>query len=181
MATWINVTPDSLMAQLAKAGEQIDRISKKALLAAAVPVNAQMKSQLRNALQASRTYPKRSTGELLSALGTSPVRIYVTDVYDVKVGFNEPRRKQYKPRDFHLTSHTGAGNPYFTMTANRRYYTATNAMVANILEHGHTGSHGGQKAAPFVKPATKAAKQAAEETLKRVVEDELQKIFGGNT
>lgn len=169
------------MAQLSKAGEQIDRISKAALLAAAVPVRSEMTSRLRNSIQTPREYPKRSTGELLSALGTSPVRISVTDVYDVKVGFNEPRRKQYKPRDFHLTRHSGAGNQYFTMTANRRYYVATNAMVANILEHGHKGSHGGQKAAPFVKPAVKAAKQAAEEELKRVVEGELQRIFGGNT
>ena len=169
MATISTQLPDALISQLTKAGEQMDRIANDALIAAAGPVRTEMQSTLRSALSTPRTYPKRGTGELTSALGVTPVRVTNKGVYNIKVGFNEPRRQQAGHRIG--GKRKGGGG----------YYVATNAMVANILEHGHTGSHGGQKAAPFVKPATKAAKQAAEETLKRVVEGELQKIFGGNT
>ncbi len=155
-----NVTlalPDSLMAQLSKAGSELERIADAALAAAAKPVSASMQSQLQAALSVPRSYPRRSSGELISALGVTPVRIS-KGVYNIKVGFAEPRRGK--------TGRKGA---------------KSNAMVANLMEHGHSGRNGGQTPAPFVKPATKAAKQEAEETLRRVVEDELQKIFGGNT
>lgn len=168
MATLSIRLPDDLMSQLSRAGDQLDRIANDALTAAAGPVRTEMQSTLRNALSIPRTYPKRGTGELTSALGVTPVRVANTGVYNIKIGFNEPRRQQAGHRIG--GKRKGGGG----------YYVTTNAIVANILEHGHKGSHGGQKAAPFVKPATKAAKQAAEETLKRVVEGKLQKIFGGN-
>lgn len=116
------------------------------------------------ALEAVRTQlnavlsPEHKNGELAQSLGlTKPG----TDAYgdiNVKVGFREPRREQ--------------GGSMTTRKGKRRsYYVKTNAMIANVLEHGR--SH--QQARPFLAPARRKCKKQVEEAIARKFDEEVAK------
>jgi len=76
-----------------------------------------------------------STGELMGSLGVTPVKLDNVGSANVKVGFNEPRRVQNKAK------------------GKRSYKTRTNAMIANVLEHGKHN----QPPRPFMAPARAAS------------------------
>lgn len=164
MATCKVNLPDDLIRRMNQAGAEIDNIADAALTAGARSLQTAAAGRLATALSFPRYYPKRGTGELRSSFGTTPMRILKSGTYDVKVGFGEPRARQPSRRVGR--SSKGGG-----------YYTATNAMVANILEHGHRGSRGGQTPAPWWAPALKEGRKEAEETIRRTVEERLDEIF----
>lgn len=72
----------------------------------------------------------------------------------VKVGFNEPRRKQSAAK------------------GKRSYYFASNAMIANVLEYGKSG----QPPKPFLKPAKSASRKACTEAMIKKFEEEIKKL-----
>ena len=110
-------------------------------------------------------YESRSTGELLASLGTSPVKpSKAGGGYDIAVGFNEPRRIQSAPKKYHKGKRGG-------MVADRGYYTVTNAMLANILEHGKSG----QEARPFMGPAKASTRDACIERARQIFKEEVKK------
>ena len=84
-----------------------------------------------------------STGELARALGISPARLDRRGNYDVKVGFAESRSDG-----------------------------KSNAMLANVLEHGTST----QPARPFLRPARRKAKQPAIDAMTAALEKELQNL-----
>ena len=95
-------------------------------------------------------------GELVNALGTSPARTDGNGVLNVKIGFREPRKKQ--------------GGSMTTRSGKRRSYSeATNAMIANVLEHGSSRI----AARPFLKPSQNKAVKAAEETIIKIFDEEV--------
>ena len=65
----------------------------------------------------------RSTGELQASLGLTPAKKDRNGIYNVKIGFNEPRRRQ-----------PASGK------------IMTNAEIANVLEYGKSG----QRPRPFI-------------------------------
>ena len=156
--------PDDLCRRFDRAGAEADYIAQEALTAGGRVLQREADSYLGMALSYPRIYPKRGTGELRSSFGVTPVHIKNNGTYDVKVGFGEPRTRQPSRRIGR--SKKGGG-----------YYRATNAMVANILEHGHRGSNGGQRPAPWWQPALKSGRKAAEETIRKTVEGRLDEIF----
>lgn len=156
--------PDDLARRFEAAGQEMDGIAEEALRAGAEVLAGEGRSELDRALGMPRFYPKRGSGELRSALGVSPMKLTSRGQYDIRVGFREPRKKQ--PGRRVGTSRKGGG-----------YYTATNAMVANILEHGHRGSRGGQSAVPWWSSALRGGRKAAEDTVRRTVEGRLDDIF----
>ncbi len=155
---------DALVHGFETAGREMDAIAQAALRAGAAEVYGEAQSRLAEALSRSRKGPKRGSGELRSALGISPMSITKQGAYDIRVGFREPRRKQ--PGKRVGRSRKGGG-----------YYVATNAMVANILEHGHKGRLGGQEAAPWWEPGLKSSRKKAQEAIQKTVEDRLSEIF----
>ena len=156
--------PEDLQRRLERAGREMDSIAEAGLKAGARALEREAETSLERALRLPRKTPKRGTGELQEALGITPMLITDRGQYDVKVGFREPRRKQ--PGKRIGRSKKGGG-----------YYVATNAMVANILEHGHAGSRGGQAPAPWWKPVERPGRKTAEETMRRTVESRLDDIF----
>lgn len=98
-----------------------------------------------------KTRENKSTGELVRALGVSPVLVDRNGIINARIGFNEPR--EHQPKTFHGT-----------------YYTQTNAMVANVLEYGSSK----QKARPWLRPAKKKVyqlfKKEAEQAIKEYME-----------
>jgi len=94
--------------QLTHLAERTDEIAETVLKAGGEVVLAKAKANLAGAIGHTKT-PSRSTGQLLGALGLSPVKP-ADDGWDVRVGFAEPRKDG-----------------------------TANAKIASILEHGKHG------------------------------------------
>lgn len=102
--------PEEFLLKIAKLGDQTDVIVPKALQAGGTVVLEKARSNLHGAIGRGTQYPSRSTGELVGALGLSPVKQSRSGDHDIKIGFSEPRR--------------GGG---------------VNAKIATILEYGKQG------------------------------------------
>lgn len=146
--------PEDFLLKLSRLGSKTDEICEKALEAGSEVVEDAVRSNLRSVIGSGVKVPSRSTGELLASLGTSPAKLDKNGVLNVKVGFNEPRRKQSAAK------------------GKRSYYTATNAMIANVLEYGKHG----QPAKPFLKPAKSASRKACIAAMKKKVDEEVKKL-----
>lgn len=146
--------PDDFIAKLAKLGDQTDTILPRVVQAGGEVVLAKVKSNLRAVIGKGLKVEGRSTGELLGSLGVSRPDVSNDGIHNVKVGFNEPRRKQSAAKK------------------KRSYYSATNAMIANVLEHGKHG----QPPKPFLKPAKSASKNACIEAMKAKLDEEISMI-----
>lgn len=140
----IKMNDNDFLVQLSKLSNQTDEVAQSALKAGAGVVYAKVKSKLVSIVGKGTKYPSKSTGELIHALGISPVKVDTKGNYNIKVGFAEPRKNQY------------------TAKRKRSYSTITNAMIANILEYGKSG----QPPKPFLKPAVRATRKSCMQTIK---------------
>ena len=107
MASMKTTFPDDLVKKLASLGSRSDQVLETVLTAGAEAVQPILTSHVSGAIGRNTKQKSESTGELAGSIGISPVRVDENGVYDVKVGFHEPR---------------GDGK--------------RNAMIAGILEHG---------------------------------------------
>lgn len=143
--------PEDFLLKLSKLGNQTDKIIESCLEAGSEVVLAKVRSNLNSVIGSGTKYPSETTGELASSLGVTPAKIDNKGTHNVKIGFNEPRRRQYAAR------------------GRRSYYTITNAMIANVIEHGKHG----QPAKPFLKPARTSSRKACIEAMKRKLDEEI--------
>ena len=102
--------PDDFLEKLSRLARDEDSMAERVLNAGAEIVEAKVHSNLAGAVGRGTKEPSRSTGQLLSSLGTSGVKLDRNGNHNVKVGFAEPRRD---------------GD--------------SNAKIANILEYGRHG------------------------------------------
>lgn len=102
--------PDDFLMKVSKLADRTDEILPKVLEAGAEVVESKVRSNLSAAIGKNTKLPSRSTGQLLSSLGTSPVLQDKNGDFNVKVGFSEPRSD---------------GD--------------SNAKIATILEYGKSG------------------------------------------
>ena len=107
MAKVTTKLPDDLLIQLSQLGEKSDEISEKMLEAGGDVVKDEMAQQLKGVIGKDTAYPSRSTGQLLSSIGKSGVKLDRNGNPDIKVGFDD---------------HRDDGT--------------TNSMIANIIEFG---------------------------------------------
>ena len=135
--------PDDFMNKISRLGEKTDEIVPRVLQAVAEVVEAKVRSNLQAAIGSNTQDESRSTGELVGALGISPAKLDRNWNYDVKVGFREPRSDG-----------------------------RSNAMIANILEHGNSN----QPARPFLKPARTASRKPAIEAMIAQLEREIETV-----
>ncbi len=140
----IKMNDDGFLVRLSKLAEKTDDVAKLALKEGAQVVYAKVKSNLASVSGKGTKYPSRSTGELINALGISPVKVDKNGNYNIKIGFAEPRKNKYKAKK------------------KRSYYNITNAMLANILEYGKSG----QPPKPFLKSAVRATQNSCMQTIK---------------
>lgn len=113
MATLKVKLPDELMIKLERLAGQTGPIIEKTLEAGAKIVEAQVRTNLKNVIGVgTKTKTKKKpSGQLLGALGVSPVKTSLkTDGWDIKIGFSEPRKDG-----------------------------VSNALVATTLEYGKKG------------------------------------------
>ena len=142
--------PDDLSDLITKLGDKTDEVLTSTLEAGGEVVLKVAKTNLSRALAGSID---RSTGQLQKTLGLSKVDVDKKGQHNIKVGFAEPRKEQQK------------GGKYGK-------YQKTNAMVANILEHGKSN----QSAKPFMRPARVQSKKAAEDAMKSKFDAEINKL-----
>ena len=135
-------TPDALIAKLTRLGNKTDQVCEKALKAGAEVAEKAVSSNLSAVIGKDTKQPSRSTGELQSALGVSPVKVDDKGNYDIKVGFAEPR--------------SGGG---------------VNAKIANILEYGKHGQPPRPFLKPAKSKARRQIAAAITETLEREMND----------
>lgn len=96
--------PEELLKKLSRVGSSMDAIADSALKAGGEVVLKKTKSNLQSMVEGP------STGQLVNALGLSPVLLDRNGNYNIKVGFDEYRADG-----------------------------SSNAMVANIIEYGKHG------------------------------------------
>ena len=146
--------PEEFLLKLSKLADKTDEIIPRVLQAGGEVVEAKVRANLQAVIGKDTKEDSRSTGELTSSLGTSPVSVDHDGIHNVKVGFAEPRRQQNDAK------------------GKRSYYVRTNAMVATVLEYGKSG----QPPRPFMKPAKAASKKPCEAAMKAAFEKEVGQI-----
>ena len=135
--------PDDFLNKISRLSMKTDEIVPRVLQAGAEVAEANVRSNLQSAIGRDTQEESRSTGELLGALGISPAKLDRDGNFDVKVGFNEPRSDG-----------------------------KSNAMIANVLEHGTSN----QPARPFLAPARKASRKPAIDAMISQLEKEIDSI-----
>lgn len=110
MATASYKMPEEFLLKVSTLADKTEEIIPKVLEVGGEVVKAKVKSNLQASIGNSTKLSSRSTGELVDALGVSPVGVDRNGNYDVKVGFDEPRKDG-----------------------------ESNAKIANILEYGKSG------------------------------------------
>ena len=146
--------PERFLLAVSRLGDQTDTIIAKSIEAGGKVVLDKVRGNLRSVVGKGTKYKSRSTGELEGALGLSPVKVSRKGIHNAKVGFSEPRRKQYAAK------------------GKRSYYAITNAMLATVLEYGKHG----QPAKPFLKPAKSASRKPCLEAMQSTLEEEVSKL-----
>ena len=135
--------PEDFLLKISRLGSNMDSIAETVLEAGGEVVLEKVQGNLSAVIGAGTKHPSQSTGELAGALGLSPVKLDKSGNHDIKVGFAEPRSDG-----------------------------KSNAMIANILEHGKHG----QPPKPFLKPAKTASRAECIQTMKDTLEAEVEKL-----
>ena len=102
--------PEDFLLRISRLGNKADGIIASALEAGGEVVEAKVRSNLQGVVGRNTREDSRSTGQLVSALGVSPVKKGNDGEFNVKVGFSEPRSDGM-----------------------------ANARIAGILEYGKSG------------------------------------------
>jgi hypothetical protein len=135
--------PEEFLLRLSRLGERIDEIIPRVLEAGGEVVLSKVKSNLQSVIGKGTKYPSRTTGELASALGLSPVKQDRDGNHNVKVGFSEPRKDG-----------------------------ESNAKIANIIEYGKSAQPAKPFLKPAKsasrKPCIEAMKAKLEQELGRI-------------
>ena len=146
--------PEDFLMKVSRLADKTDEIVPRVLQAGGEVVEKKVRSNLQAVIGSGTKEESRSTGELVGALGVSPAMLDRDGNFNVKVGFDEPRRQQN------------------AAVRKRSYKERTNAMIANVLEYGKHG----QPAKPFLKPAKSASKNACIEAMKAKLESEMGNV-----
>ena len=101
--------PEDFLLKISKLGDKTDEIVPKVLESGGEVVLNEVSSKLKSSIGKNTKIRSRSTGELVSSLGLTPVLMDRRGHHNIKVGFKEPRSD---------------GD--------------SNAKIANILEYGRS-------------------------------------------
>ena len=141
MATITVKLPDEFMNQLSEFDSRLEGIFEKSLEDGAEIAEKQARANLKAVIGSGTKFPSETTGQLLGALGTSPVKPSELGGYDIRVGFAEPRQDG-----------------------------KSNEMVANILEYGKKGQAAKPFMKPAEDATKSKVKAKMEETFKAEAE-----------
>ena len=83
--------PDEFLKKLSSLGERTDEVAKKALTEGGEIILARTRANLIGVIGKNTKTESRSTGQLVSSLGLSPVMVDRNGNYNIKIGFDEYR------------------------------------------------------------------------------------------
>lgn len=132
--------PEEFLMKVSRLADKTDTILPKVLEAGGKVVESKVRSNLATVIGKDTKKPSRSTGQLLSALGTSPALQDRNGDFNVKVGFSEPRRNG-----------------------------GSNAKIASVLEYGRSGQRAKPFLKPAKSASKSAAIEAMKEKLEAEV------------
>lgn len=127
--------PDDFLQKVSRLGDKTDEIVPRVLKAGAEVVEDKIRDNLKNVISGT------GTGQLVAALGTSGARQDKDGNFNVKIGFDEPRRD---------------GD--------------SNAKIANILEYGRSGQPARPFLKPAKTATHKACIEIMTEQLEKEIE-----------
>ena len=133
--------PEALLTKLSRLGQNTDVVAEKVLQAGGKIVLDKVRDNLESVIGSDTKRKSRSTGELLSSLGLSPVLVNRNGNHDIKIGFSEPRSDG-----------------------------ESNAKLANILEYGKSGQPPKPFLQPARSASKKECMRVMEEALKEEIE-----------
>ena len=128
--------PNAFIDSLNAASSVLEASADEVLGAGAAVVEPRMRSNLAAAIGSNTKKPSHSTGQLLGALGTTSVKTNSRGDHNIKVGFAENRRDG-----------------------------RSNALIANVLEHGRSN----QPARPFLAPTRSQTRRGAIQAMKQAL------------
>ena len=128
--------PNAFIDSLNAASSVLEASADEVLGAGAAVVEPRMRSNLAAAIGSGTKEPSRSTGQLLGALGTTSVKVNSRGDHNIKVGFAENRRDG-----------------------------RSNALIANVLEHGRSN----QPARPFLAPTRSQTRRGAIQAMEQAL------------
>ncbi|MGJ9482072.1 HK97 gp10 family phage protein [Actinotignum sp. GS-2025e] len=134
--------PTAFIDSLDAASALLDAAADEVLNAGAGVVEPRLRANLTAAIGQGAT-PSRSTGQLLGALGTTAVRVNSRGEHNLKIGFAENRRDG-----------------------------RSNALIANVLEHGRSN----QPARPFLAPTRSQTRRLATEAMKQALTARMNQV-----
>ncbi len=102
--------PDEFLKKLSSLGERTDEVAKRALTEGGEIILARTRANLIGVIGKNTKTESRSTGQLVSSLGLTPVLVDRNGNYNIKIGFDEYRDDG-----------------------------SSNAAIANIIEYGKHG------------------------------------------
>jgi HK97 gp10 family phage protein len=138
MAKFSFKIPEEFLSKLATLENRCDEIIPKALDAGSDVVLDRVRTNLQSVVGGNTKTESRSTGELLKSLGKSPAKLDRNGVYNIKIGFADPRSDG-----------------------------KNNAMLANIIEYGKHGQPPRPFLKPAKKQSKKDCLKAMQEVLER--------------
>lgn len=134
--------PDEFLKKLSSLGERTDEVAKKALTEGGEIILARTRANLLGVIGKNIKGESRSTGQLISSLGLTPVLVDRNGNYNIKIGFDEYRDDG-----------------------------SSNAAIANIIEYGKHGQPAKPFLTPAKRQAGNQAlermKQVIEEEMKK--------------
>lgn len=133
--------PEDFLMKVSKLADRTDEILPRVLEAGAEVVESKVRSNLSAVIGKGTKEPSRSTGQLLSALGTSPALQDKNGDFNVKVGFAEPRSDG-----------------------------ESNAKIATILEYGKSGQRAKPFLKPAKSASKKVCIEAMKAALEQEVD-----------
>ena len=83
--------PDDFIVKLTELGNKVDEIIPKVLESGAKIMESSISDNLTSVIGVNTKFPSKSTGQLKSALRTTPARVSANGYYSVKIGFEENR------------------------------------------------------------------------------------------
>ncbi|CAB0855556.1 hypothetical protein FRC0360_00760 [Corynebacterium diphtheriae] len=128
--------PNKYIDKLEATSRLLDTAADEVLTAGANVVEPRMRANLAAAIGRATTMPSRSTGQLIGALGVTSVKVNSRGDHNVKVGFAENRRDG-----------------------------RSNALIANVLEHGRSN----QPARPFLAPTRSQTRRGVIDAMKQAL------------
>ena len=138
MANMKFTMPEDFIKKISSLGDKTDEVIAKVLEAGAEVVESEVRNNLETQIGNNTKQKSKSTGQLISALGTASVRQDKKGVMNVKIGFSENRRDGKKNAMIATVLEYGKSNqkarPFIKPALRKSKNACINAMIRKLDE-----------------------------------------------